>query len=163
MRTLTSWISTGLIALAAATPTCWAADDTAAIRTGTAAWFTAANAGKTDAVVALYAADAVVMPPGSKPLRGHAAIKPYIAKEITGPVASGITLVLDDGSDAGVQGNTGWHAGTYTVKDKSGAAVDTGAFMEIWRKTGGAWHLYRDTWNSSTPAPAEAPPAAPNQ
>jgi len=156
MRTYTSWLSTGLIALAAASPSCWAADAAAAIRAGSAAWFSAANAGKTDAVVALYATDAIVMPPGSKPLRGHAAIKPYVANEIPGTVASGITLVLDSGSDAGVQGNTGWHAGTYSVKDKSGATIDTGAFMEIWRKTGGAWHIYRDTWNSSTPAPAPA-------
>jgi ketosteroid isomerase-like protein len=161
MRTLISWITTGLVALVAAVPTCWAADDAAAIRAGTAAWFTAANAGKTDAVVAVYAADAIVMPPGSKPLRGHAAIKPYIAKEITGAVPSGITLVMDGGSDVGVQGNTAWHAGTYTVRDKSGTTVDTGAFMEIWRKTGGAWRIHRDTWNSSTPAPAEAPVAAP--
>lgn len=163
MRTLTSWAAIGLIAFGGAVPACWAATDATVIRAGTAAWFTAANQGQTDAVVALYTPDAVLMPPGSKPLRGHAAIRPYIAKELVGTARSGIVLVLDGGSEVGVQGHTGWHAGTYTVKDTSGAAIDSGAFMEIWRNTRGTWRIHRDTWNSSTPAPAETPDAAPSK
>ncbi|HQR11663.1 MAG TPA: DUF4440 domain-containing protein [Casimicrobiaceae bacterium] len=134
-----------------------AADDAAAtIRAGTAAWVKAFNAGNVDGVVATYAEDAVVMPPGSPMLRGHAAIKPVLAREIAGAQAGGVTFVMGNVNDVAVFGDTAWHSGTFSVTNKSGAVVDTGKYMEIWSKKGGKWHISRDIWNSDTPPPAPA-------
>ncbi len=139
-----------------------AAEDAAAtIRAGTAAWAKAFNAGDVDAVVATYTEDAVVMPPGSPLLRGIAAIRPALAKEIAGAQAGGVTFVMGSVNDVAVFGDTAWHSGTFSVTNKSGAVVDTGKYMEIWRRKGGKWHISRDIWNSDTPPPAPSPAAAP--
>ncbi len=146
---------------ALATTTAGAADDAATIRAGTVTWVKGFNAGNVDAVVANYADDAVVMPPGSPMLRGHAAIKPVIAKEIAGAQAGGVLFVLGSVNDVAVFGDTAWHSGTFSVNTKAGATVDTGKYMEIWHKKGGKWQIARDIWNSDTPPPAPAPaPAA---
>jgi uncharacterized protein (TIGR02246 family) len=151
-----------VLGLLAAAPFASAADDAATIRAGTEGWIKAHNAGNADAIAAMYAEDAVVMPPGAPVTRGRAAIKQFIVKDIADARAAGITLVLAKESDVAVKGDLAWHAGTYTVKDKAGATVDSGGYMEIWRKAGGKWLIIRDIWNSSTPpgAPAAAPAAA---
>jgi uncharacterized protein (TIGR02246 family) len=152
-----------VLGLLAAAPFASAADDAATIRAGTEAWIKAHNAGNADAIVAMYAEDAVVMPPGAPVTRGRAAIKQFIVKDIAEARTAGVTLVLAKESDVAVKGDSAWHAGTYTVKDKAGATVDSGGYMEIWRKAGGKWLIVRDIWNSSTPpaAPPAAPAAAP--
>jgi ketosteroid isomerase-like protein len=109
------------------------------------------------------------MPPGAPPAKGHAAIREFLTKDIAGAKAAGITLVEGTVSDVGVKGDLAWHSGTFTVTNKAGATVDTGAFVEIWRKSGGKWVIIRDIWNSSSPPPAAAPastappPAAPKK
>ena len=165
IRKTFAWLAAMLVACAASAPAAWAADDAATIRAGTAAWVKAFNAGNTDGVLAQYTQDAVVMPPGSPLLRGHAAIKAYLAKEIAGAQAGGVKFAFGDVNDVGVKGDTAWHAGTYAITDKGGATLDTGGYMEVWRKSGGKWHIIRDIWNSSTPppAPAPAPAAAPKK
>jgi uncharacterized protein (TIGR02246 family) len=150
----------GLIVFTAVAPMAVAADDAAAIQAVTAAWVKGYNAGNTDAIVALYAEDAVVMPPGAPPLRGHAAIRQYLVKDIAGSQAAGITLVLGSVNDVGVSGNLAWHSGTYSVTNKSGATIDTGKYLEARRKVGGKWQIIRDIWNSDTPSAAPVPPAA---
>jgi uncharacterized protein (TIGR02246 family) len=154
-----------VLGLLAAAPFASAADDAATIRAGTEAWIKAHNAGNADAIAAMYAEDAVVMPPGAPVARGRAAIKQFIVKDIAEARTAGVTLVLAKESDVAVKGDSAWHAGTYTVKDKAGATVDSGGYMEIWRKAGGKWLIVRDIWNSSTPpaAPAAAPAAKPTK
>jgi uncharacterized protein (TIGR02246 family) len=155
----------GLLACTAIAPTALAADNVAAtLRANTAAWATAYNAGNADAVVALYADDAVVMPPGAPMARGHAAIKQALVKDIAGAQAAGVTLVISAGDEAGTTGNLAWHSGTYSVTDKAGKTVDTGKYMDVSRKMGGKWRIIRDIWNSDTPPPAPAPaPSAPKK
>jgi uncharacterized protein (TIGR02246 family) len=152
-----------LLGLLAAAPSASAADDAATIRAGTESWMKAYNAGNADAIASMYAEDAVVMPPGAPTARGRAAIKQFLVKDIAGARSAGVTLVMAKESDVGVNGDVAWHAGTYTVRDKAGATVDSGGYMEVWRKTGGKWLIIRDIWNSSTPpaAPAAAPMAKP--
>ncbi len=143
-----------------------AANDAAAtIRANTAAWIKAYNAGNADAIVPLYAEDAVIMPPGAPLARGHAAIKQFLVKDIAGAQAAGVALVLTGKDDVGISGDLAWHSGTYSVTDKAGKTVDTGKYMDVSRKTGGKWHMIRDIWNSDAPPPAPAaaptPAAAP--
>ncbi|MEP6610108.1 MAG: nuclear transport factor 2 family protein [Burkholderiaceae bacterium] len=156
-------LAAGVFCIAAA-PMAMAADDAATIRANTEAWFKAYNAGNADAVAALYADDAVIMPPGSSPVSGHAAIKQFLVKDSAGSKSAGVSLAQGKLNDVGIKDDMAWHSGTYSVM-KGGAAVDTGSYMEVLRKKGGKWLIVRDIWNSSTPPPASAaaptPPPAP--
>ena len=153
-------LAAGMIAFAAAAPAAWAADDPALmIRAGTADWVKAYDAGDVEAVVAQYADDAVVMPPGAAAVKGHAAIREYLAKDIAGAKAAGLVFVLGRVNDIGVSGNMAWHSGDFMVTNKSGATVDTGKYLEVWRKAGGKWRILRDIWNSDGPTRAPAPSA----
>jgi uncharacterized protein (TIGR02246 family) len=158
-----AFLAAGLVWFAAAAPMAMAAGDAATIRAGSEACIKAYNAGDADAAAALYAQDAIVMPPGAPPARGRPAIKAFLVKDIAGAQAGGVTVVMGSTNDVGVKGDVAWHAGTYSVTNKTGATVDGGAYMEAWRKKGGKWQIIRDTWNSSTPppAPTAAPAASP--
>jgi len=135
-----------------------AAGDDARIRAGTASWMKSFNSGNAGGVVALYADDAVLMPPNAPSARGVAAIKAAIASEIEGAKKGGVTLASGTVDDVGVAGDMAWHSGTYIVKDKGGKSLDTGKFLEVWERKGGKWRIVRDIWNSDA-APAAAMPA----
>lgn len=153
----------GLVFLTAMAPLAVAADDPSAatIRAGTEAWVKLFNGGKAAPMLALYAEDAVVMAPGAPSARGHPAIKPVLEKEIAGAKAGGLTFALGSENEVGVSGDLAWHSGTYLVKNKAGATVQTGKYLEVWRKAGGKWRIIRDAWNSDGPAAAPAPTATP--
>jgi ketosteroid isomerase-like protein len=153
--------ATILLAIAGSGPA--SAGDTAvekAVREGTAAWIKAYNAGNVDVIVATYAADALMMPPGSPAVRGQAAIREFIVKELAGARAAGVTLALGTTNESGTSGDLAWHTGSYSVVDRSGTTVDSGSYLEVWQKTGGKWLIVRDMWNSDRPSP---PPAAPSK
>jgi ketosteroid isomerase-like protein len=158
-------LAAGLVLVAAMMPFAAVADDAATIRAGTEMWVKLFNAGNAGALVSLYAEDAVVMPPGAPSARGHAAIKPLLAKEVAGAKAGGVVFVLGTENEVGVAGDLAWHSGTYLVKNKAGATVDTGKYLETWRKAGGKWRVIRDIWNSDgqAAAPAPTPAAAPKK
>jgi ketosteroid isomerase-like protein len=144
-----------------------AAGDDGRIRAGTASWMSSFNSGNAGGIVALYADNAVLMPPNAPSARGVAAIKDAITKEIAGAKKGGITLALGTTADeVGIAGDMAWHSGTYVVKDKGGKSVDAGKFVEVWERKGGKWRIVRDIWNSdAAPAAAAAamPAAAPAQ
>jgi uncharacterized protein (TIGR02246 family) len=153
-------VAASLVVLAGCAPTApdTAADD-AAIRTVSPAWATAYNAGDADALVALYAEDAVVNPPGVPAASGHAAIREYFVKDVDAAKAAGVVFNLTT-SDVGVSGDLGWESGTFTVTDKSGATIETGKYVSLFQKRDGKWLLFRDIWNSDTAPVAPAPAAA---
>jgi uncharacterized protein (TIGR02246 family) len=144
------------------TPPASAADESARIRAGTDAWVKSFNAGNAGAVVALYAEDAVVMPPGVPMARGTAAIKEMLAKEIAGAKKGGVTFVLMTEDEVGMSGDLAWHSGTYRATDKAGKVVDSGKYLETWHKANGKWRIIRDMWNSDGPVAAPAPTPAPS-
>jgi ketosteroid isomerase-like protein len=156
---LTRWLAVAICAIA------WpalAADESGRIRAGTASWMQSFNSGNAGAVAALYANEAVLMPPNMPLARGTAAIKEAVAKEIAGAKKSGITLAQGTLDEINVVGDMAWHSGSYVVKDKAGKQVDAGKFLEVWEKKGGKWRIVRDMWNSdAAPTPAAAPAAAP--
>lgn len=124
------------------------------VRAGTAAWLAAYNAGDVAGVARLYAADAVVMPPGAPAAVGRKAIRVFLTSDIAAAQEAGVTLVQGEMDDAGASEHLAWHSGSYTVNDATGAVVDSGSFLEVWRKTGGQWRILRDTWNSDRPPAA---------
>ena len=158
MRTIRGLVQV-LALVGAMTPLAAVADDAATIRAGTQTWVQLFNAGSASGLIALYADDAVLMPPGAPLARGQAAIKAHLAKEIAGAKAGGVAFVLGTENEVGVSGDLAWHSGTYLVKNKAGATVDAGKYLETWRKVGGKWRLIRDIWNSDGPPPATPAPA----
>ena len=152
---------------ALACPLAWispasAADESPRIRAGTELWVKSFNSGNAGGVVALYADDAVVMPPGGPSARGTAAIKETIAREIAGAKKDGVTFTLGTGDEVGISGDLAWHSGAYFVMDKSGKTVGQGKYLETWQKANGKWRIIRDMWNSDG-AVAAQPPAAPKK
>jgi uncharacterized protein (TIGR02246 family) len=150
-----SWLGVGVVALIgsltssahAASP---ARADETEIRAQTTSWGKAYNGGDAKAVAALYADDAVLLPPGASGVTGRAAILDFFTKDIAGSKAAGAVFVLDPKTDVGVSGNMGWESGTYAVTVK-GAVVATGKYLSVSRKKDGKWLYIRDTWNSNTP------------
>ena len=161
----TSWLAAGFIALAAAlggyanTATAAGADE-AAIRAQTTNWAKAYNGRDAKAVSALYADDAILLPPGAPAARGRPAILAFFTKDIAGAQAAGALFVVNPKTDVGVSGNMGWESGTYTATVK-GAVVESGKFLSVSYTKGGKWLYIRDTWNADAAAtPATAAPEA---
>ena len=141
-----------------------ASADEAGIRAQTTTWEKAYNGGDAKAVAALYADDALLLPPGASGVSGRAAILEFFTKDIAGTKAASAVFILNPKTDVGVSGNMGWESGTYKVTVK-GAVVETGKFLSVSRKKDGKWLYIRDTWNADAPpappAPASAPAAPP--
>ena len=142
-----------------AVPVDTAADD-ATIRASTAAWVTAYNAGDADKIVALYADDAIMMPPDAPAATGHEAMKKYLTDDMAASKAAGVSFALD-AEASGVSGDIAWHSGTFHVAGANGATVATGKYAEVWHKADGKWLMIRDVWNNDAPAAAAAPVVAP--
>ena len=161
LKTLVLAIGT-VLALSACAPAAAPAVDTAAdeaaLKAATRTWLEAYNAGDVEKIVALYAEDAVLMPPHAPVANGHAAIRAFLTADTAGAKAAGIKLVPGT-STAGVAGDTGWESGTYTVTNASGATVDSGSYLSVSHKSNGKWLYFRDTYNSDRPLPAPAPAA----
>lgn len=155
--TSSSWLAAGLVAFAGFAHAAGA--DEAAIRAQTTTWIKAFNAGDAKMAAALYAEDAILLPPGAPGVKGRAAIEAFIAKESAGARAGGAVFNTDPKTDVGVSGAMGWESGTYTVTVK-GAVVEAGKFLSVSRKKGGKWLYVRDTWNADAP-PAPAPAVLP--
>jgi len=133
--------------------------DEAALKEATQTWMKAYNAGDADTIAGLYAEDAVRMPPHAPVAIGKAAIREFVAKDSAGAKTAGVTLMPGQAT-AGVDHDTGWESGSYTVTDRSGRVVDSGSYLSVSRKVNGKWLYVRDTYTSNQPllpAPASAP------
>ena len=162
-----SWVAGGAAAILSVTiGLAHAAEsaDASAIRTVNVNWGKAYNGGDAKAVTALYADDAVLLPPSAPSAHGKAAILDFYTKDIADTKAQGAELVLacepgdrnpgpcKSQTDVAVSGNMGWEVGYMKVIVK-GTVVDTGKWLSVMRKKNGRWQLVRDTWNMDT-APA---------
>src|SRR5690349_13884320 len=77
------------------------ADETA-IRAQSTAWEKAYNAGDAKAVAALYAEDALLLPPGAAAVSGRDAIQAFLTKDIAGSKAAGVVFAIDPKTDVGI-------------------------------------------------------------
>ena len=69
------------------------AAEEAALKAVTAAWLNAYNAGDVETIVAMYAEDAVLMPPHAAVATGHAAMRAFLASDTAAAKAAGVKLV----------------------------------------------------------------------
>jgi uncharacterized protein (TIGR02246 family) len=137
----------GIIGYAAAPSTSFKA----AVDSGNKEWSAAIAAKDSARVGALYAQDAIAFPPNSDMVQGRAAIQAFWKGFIDANMKASIETVSVE-SD----GNLGAEVGKYTIMDASGKTVDSGKYVVVWKKTAEGWKLYRDIWNTNSPAPAAA-------
>lgn len=134
------------------------AADEAAIRASTVQWAENYNAGNGDAMAALYAEDAVLLPPNAPAVSGRAAIGEFLAAESANSRAAGVKFNLPGDGPVQISGDLAYESGSFNVTDASGATVATGKYIGVFNRKDGKWLLVRDTWNTDAPPPA--PPAA---
>ena len=117
-----------------------------------AAWNEALNTKDLDTLTMVYENDARIMPPNGEMVRGAAGVR-----EIFGALMdAGLTgeMAIEEIT---MQDNVAYKIGNYKLMDGDNV-VDTGKFVETWRKgDDGKWRISNDIWNSDNPpAPARA-------
>jgi len=108
------------------------------------AWQAAYNTKNAAGIAALYATDAKVMAPGHAPVSGRSDIQAFFTEQVKQGGKNTLTTseVLDGGEYAIAIGG-------YVATGPDGKHLDHGTYMTIYKKVGGAWLIFRDTWNSS--------------
>ncbi|MCI0526762.1 MAG: SgcJ/EcaC family oxidoreductase [Nitrospira sp.] len=121
-----------------------------AIEEGITKWVEAFNKGDVAGVVAIYADDAMLLPPNGEVIQGKQGIQEFWSSALQ---------ILKDVSlntlEIGGSGDTGYRIGKYTLKvqpEGQQPAMDSGKYVEVWkRQADGSWKLHADIWNSSLP------------
>ncbi|MCL7972014.1 MAG: nuclear transport factor 2 family protein [marine benthic group bacterium] len=109
-------------------------------------WKAAYDSGDGAAVAALYAEDAMLLPPNMDPVSGREAI----AEFWTMATAAGGTTDLKV-KEVYSMGDMAAEVGTYSGTNADGSHADHGHYTIIWKKVDGKWMMYRDMWNSDMP------------
>jgi len=125
--------------------------DKAVLEAGAAKFMEAFNSEDADALAALFSDDAVMLPPNAPAIFGRDAIRAD-NREAFELVDHAIEL---EDLEIKIEGDLGYKAGRYRVRNKDDSLIDRGKYIEIWRKVDGQWTIHRDIWNSSLPMPAE--------
>ncbi len=94
-------------------------------------------------LAALYTETARLLPPGSEPVDGRAAIEEFWDSVIEGGVAKA-TLTSDEVEGLG---DTAYEVGRYAMYDADGKMLGEGKYIVIWKRTDAGWSLHRDIWN----------------
>jgi uncharacterized protein (TIGR02246 family) len=145
---MTRHVALGLLALALALPLPAFAqaggDLRAQIEKMDQAWQKAYNAGDAAGVTALYSKDAKVMAPGAEPASGTSAIQALFEADVKQGAKN--TLTTEDVTGSG---DYALATGKWVATSADGKHLDHGQYMTFYKKAGGGWKIYRDTWNSS--------------
>ena len=155
-----SGLMAAAIGCAQTPPAADTAADRAKLQADALIWFEHYARADADGMANLYAEDALLMPPGASAVTGRPAIKTFLGGDAANSKAAGISLKNASVTGAGIDGDSGWISGTYTVVDASGATIDSGSYLSVHRRTNGAWLYIRDIWNSDRPPVAPAPTAS---
>jgi uncharacterized protein (TIGR02246 family) len=99
--------------------------------------------GDAAAVAALYTEDARLLPPGSDPVDGRAAIEAFWQSVMDSGVAKA-TFATDEVEGVG---DTAYEVSRYTMYDADGSMIGEGNYIVIWKRTDVGWKLHRDIWN----------------
>lgn len=110
-----------------------------------------------EGVMEQYTPDAVVRSNHAVPLRGHAAIRPFVQGMFANVDFQSLTYETED---LAVYGDSAWHVVNYGLRATAGnqPMADSGAAYILWtRDATGAWRIKHDILNSRLPV---APPPA---
>jgi uncharacterized protein (TIGR02246 family) len=126
---------------------------TSAIRKISEKWARYWNASDADGIAALYAEDAVYLPPHHQAVHGRDAICEYLKT----PLAHGISDLVFEVAYIKQQGSTAWDIGTYRMRipqPEGTTREDHGKYLSVWSLRGKAWLLVADAWSSDLPPSA---------
>jgi uncharacterized protein (TIGR02246 family) len=127
--------------------------DKASVRAVDTQWAQAAKAGDGQAIAALYASDAILLPPGEPMVKGEAAKKYWVdfANGFSGSTELN-TMAVEGGGDVASA------IGTYTMNltpRKAGAKplpTEEGKYLEVLkRQDDGTWKIIYDMWSPNAP------------
>jgi uncharacterized protein (TIGR02246 family) len=110
----------------------------------------AVNAGDAAKVAAMYADDAVVMPPNEPMVKGRSAIEARFKKMMK--QEGKISLKLSP-FHSEIAGERAHEAGTGTIKLPGGQTVNE-KYLVVYKRVGNEWKVAYDIWNSDTPPAA---------
>ena len=102
------------------------------------------------AVAALYAEDAILLPPNSEMIRGRRKIEEFWSTAMQMGVKDAVLTTVE----LSVIGDTAHEIGNYTLKihpQGRGPFEDKGKYIVVWKHTADGWKLHRDIWNSNLP------------
>ncbi len=104
--------------------------------------------GDSEGVSGLYTEDGMLLPTGSDPVTGKAAIQAFWQGAMDmGIKGLGLEIVeLED------HGTTAIEVGNYILNSEGEEVIDRGKYVVIWKQEDGQWKLHRDIWNTNTPA-----------
>jgi uncharacterized protein (TIGR02246 family) len=105
-------------------------------------WIDATKRKDVDTVLALYADDAIVLPPGAAPVTGRNAIREFYKQYYADP-----SQLLDEqftNTSLVVRGDLAIDTAEYSGE------IDRGKNLVVWKRhKDGSWRLFRDMWSSS--------------
>ncbi len=125
------------------------------IRSTIAAWDDAYNSADLDRLMALYAEDAVSMPPGRPALEGKAAIESDFQSLFATFGAHHQTTLVDLEMAGDLAIERGRYTATFTPKDGNAPVGEIGKYLVVRRDAGNAWRIVWEIWNSQRQPPAE--------
>ena len=99
-------------------------------------------------LAALYAEDAMRLPPDGSRTVGREAIEGMLGGEFE----AGLANLQLDATDFGHDGNLGWVVGNSTIEFPTGDTMGTGTgnYVVVYRKEDdGVWRIVIDTWNDA--------------
>jgi len=99
-------------------------------------------------VAALYSEKAQLLQPNGNIISGRAAIQTFWQ----GAIDSGLKQIKLETIEVHGTGGTTAEVGTYSMLGGNGQVLDSGKYVVLWKREKGRWWLYRDIWNSNTPA-----------
>ncbi len=128
----------------------------AALRDVAVQWAEAANEKDIPGIVALYTAEASLLPPDAARVSGTDAVRGLLAESVESP-GYAVTIKTME-TEVSRTGDLAYSRGTHevTVDDPEGSPVtDSGKWVVVCKKqTNGTWKIVTHIWNSDQPAPA---------
>ena len=126
-----------------------------AIEAAVARYVAASNRGDAEALAALYADDAMLLPPDHEPIRGRQAIGEFW-RQGTDEGLEVTTLTVE------VDGDVGYLVGRYNLPPTDEEPADSGKYvMCLKRQRDGSWKLTADIWNRSAEDDGDGDDAGP--
>lgn len=104
------------------------------------------NAGDSTAASELFTSDGAMLPRFGVPVEGKTAIKQYMEKTLRPQLQFWI-----NSESSTVSGDIAYDEGTYRIRNiRSNENLDTGKYVNIFKRENGRWKIYRSIYSSNT-------------
>jgi ketosteroid isomerase-like protein len=114
-------------------------------------WRQAINRGDVAAIVALYAPDAQILPPGAAAVVGPEAIRQFFQRLLSLPELS--IEVTNESTEVAAAGDLAYSRGRFRMSwgKREERLEDRGKYLVVWRRIDGEWRAQVDAFNSDLP------------